>query len=139
MRSLQTPYRNLLIGASSLVLIIGIDQLHAVEADNFRATTTGDLVVLCTADPAAPNYTAAVHFCHGFASGAYQYYALLAAAVPDARYVCVPDPPPSRTEAIEGFVEWARRNPNFTTNNPVDSIFRYLSERYPCAPATASR
>jgi hypothetical protein len=139
MRSPKASYGKLLVIASSLSLIIGGDQLHAVEADNFRATTTGDLVVLCSAHPAAPNYTAAIHFCHGFTSGAYAYYALLAAAVPDARFVCVPDPAPSRSEAIDGFIDWARRNPDFTTSHPVDSIFRYLAEQYPCAPATASR
>jgi hypothetical protein len=112
---------------------------HAVEPDNFRLNSTGDLVALCSADPSGPDYVAAIHFCHGFASGAYQYYQSLAEALPEARYVCVPEPVPSRSQAIAGFVEWSKRNPGHTADKPVDSIFRYLSERYPCASATASR
>ena len=110
---------------------------HAVGPDNFRLNSTGDLVALCSADPSGPDYVAAIHFCHGFASGAYQYYQALAAALPEARYVCVPEPAPSRSEAIAGFVEWAKRNPAHTADKPVDSIFEYLSARYPCSPATA--
>ncbi len=134
-RSRHSPWG--LLGAAMALIAWGTPS-HAVEPDNFRLNSTGDLVALCSADPAGPDYVAAIHFCHGFASGAYQYYSMLAAAMPSARYVCVPDPPPSRSEAIAGFVEWARRNPGNTADKPVDSIFRYLSERYPCTPATAS-
>jgi hypothetical protein len=122
-----------------LVLILCGSQSFAADADNFRVNSTGDLLALCSADPAAPNYSAAIHFCHGFASGAYQYHQMVVAAVPEARFVCVPEPVPSRSEAIAGFVEWVRRNPQRTADKPVDSIFRYLAERYPCTPATANR
>jgi hypothetical protein len=122
-----------------LVLILCGDPSFAAVADNFRVNSTGDLVALCSSDPAAPNYTAAIHFCHGFASGAYQYHQMVMAAVPEVRFACAPEPAPSRSEVLAGFVEWARRNPQYTADKPVDSLFRYLAERYPCAPATASR
>jgi hypothetical protein len=122
-----------------LALILCGSRSFAADADNFRVNSTGDLLALCSADPAAANYSAAIHFCHGFASGAYQYHQMVAAAVPTARFVCVPEPAPTRSEVIAGFVEWARRNPNYTADKPVDSIFRYLAERYPCGPATANR
>ena len=138
--------QNIIYGRQSNIALIAIlmTTLHggsanAADADNFRVTSTGDLVALCSADPASPNYAAAIHFCHGFASGAYQYYSMVASAVPAARFVCFPEPAPSRSEAIDGFVQWARRNPNLTADKPIDSIFRYLGERYPCAPETASR
>jgi len=128
-----------IVPLSAMLALVGVSQSRAATPDNFRVNSTGDLVALCSADRSAPEYMAAIHFCHGFASGAYQYYQMVAAAVPSARFVCAPDPPPSRTEAIAGFVDWARRNPGAESEKPVDSLFRYLNERYPCAPATARR
>src|SRR3546814_8290908 len=61
------------------------------------------MVALCDAEPASENYVAAVHFCHGFATGAYQYHLAVVAASPDSRFVCLPDPPPSRSDAIADF------------------------------------
>jgi len=125
--------------SAALAIMAFSSPSHAVEADDFRIDNTGDLVALCSADPSMPDYAAAIHFCHGFASGAYQYYSMLAAANPSVRYVCVTDPVPTRSDAVAGFVDWAKRNPNYAADKPVDSIFRYLSARYPCAPVTASR
>ena len=141
MRSVPFTNCNHRVGALGVMLfsiLFGNPSL-AADADNFRVNSTGDLLALCSSDPAAPNYSAAIYFCHGFASGAYQYYQMAAAALPAARFVCVLDPAPSRSEAIAEFVEWARRNPNYTADKPVDLIFRYLGERYPCPAATANR
>src|SRR5262245_14125649 len=97
-----------IVPLSAMLAVVGVSQSRAVTPDNFRINNTGDLVALCSADSSAPEYTAAIHFCHGFASGAFQYYQMVAAAVPEARFVCAPDPPPSRSDAITGFVEWVR-------------------------------
>ncbi len=105
---------------------------RAVDADKFLVRTTNDLVALCSADSSSENYVAAVHFCHGFASGAYQYYVAAAAAAPGNHYVCLPDPPPTRSAAIAGFVEWAKSRNDVLAARPVDSMFRYLAEHYPC-------
>jgi len=105
----------------------------AAAPDQFRAVTTADMVALCAADPAEENYVAAIHFCHGFATGAYQCYLSLAAASEDNRFVCPPDPVPSRSRIIADFVVWARQNSQFMPEPPVDSIFRYLGQRYPCS------
>ena len=141
MQSVPFGYRSRVPGAVSamLMFIVYGSPSFAADADNFRVNSTGDLVALCSADPAAPNYPAAIHFCHGFASGAYQYHQMVMAAVPEVRFACAPEPAPSRSEVLAGFVEWARRNPQYTADKPVDTLFRYLAERYPCAPATASR
>jgi hypothetical protein len=104
----------------------------ATTPDDFRVVTTEDLVTLCSADPSDPNYVAAIHFCHGFGSGAFQYYQAITADNPKGRFVCVPNPPPTRTQAIEGFVAWARANPQHMDARPVDSLFEYLGTQYPC-------
>ena len=76
---------------------------------------------------------AAIHFCEGFATGAYQYYLALAARDPGERVVCLPDPTPSRDQIKADFVAWAKANPSALNDPPVESIFRYLAEAYPCA------
>ncbi len=104
----------------------------AADPDDFRARTTADMVALCGADPASDNYVAAIHFCHGFASGAFQYHLASVAASPGSRFVCLPDPAPSRSQAIAAFLVWAKQNPQHMQEPPVESIFRYLAAQYPC-------
>jgi len=55
--------------AAGLVLLAPCAPHAATEA-NFGASTTGDLVELCTATPDNAIRTAAVNFCEGFAQGA---------------------------------------------------------------------
>ena len=105
----------------------------AVEPNNFLAAKTSDMVALCAADPNSDNYVAAIHFCHGFASGAYQYYQST-----DDHLVCLPNPAPTRSVAIADFIEWTKANPDALNAKPVDSMFRYLHGRYPCPDNTAS-
>lgn len=99
---------------------------------NFRVTNTGDLVQLCEAAPTDTVGVAALHFCHGFAVGAFQYHQVVTAASARPRLVCVPNPPPTRNEAVAAFVEWAKRNPQQMSMPPVEGLFRFLAERYPC-------
>lgn len=99
---------------------------------NFQVKTTGDLVRLCEASPADPTGIAALHFCHGFAVGAYQYHQVATAAAGKRPLVCAPNPPPSRNEAVAAFIAWAKQNPGQLEAPPVEGLFRYLAQRYPC-------
>ena len=99
---------------------------------NFQIRTTGDLVRLCETAPSDPTGIAALHFCHGFAVGAYQYHQIATAAEGKRRLVCAPNPPPTRNEAIAAFVAWSKQNPNQMNTPPVEGIFRFLAQRYPC-------
>jgi hypothetical protein len=98
----------------------------------FLVTTTGDLVRLCKAEPTDPTGIAALHFCHGFAVGAYQYHQVAAAAENKPPLFCEPTPRPTRNEAVAGFVAWAQQSPKAMETPPVEGIFRYLAQRYPC-------
>ena len=113
-------------------IVLGSAGARAAEPDDFRAVTASDLVALCATTPEEPNYVAAIHFCHGFAAGAYQYYQAIAAASPDERYVCPPATPPSRSEAISGFTGWMESRPGMAFKPPVEALFQYLGETYPC-------
>ncbi len=115
-------------GAASL----GAQTAPAPTETNFRVATTGDLVRLCEANPAEPTGVAALHFCHGFAVGAYQYHQIATAAENKRPLFCAPNPTPSRNEVIAAFVTWAKQNPQQLSMPPVEGIFHYLAQRYPC-------
>jgi hypothetical protein len=104
----------------------------ASTTQDFEVRSTSDLVSLCAAEPGSENYVAAIHFCQGFASGAFRYYQSMAEASPSAKFVCVTGPIPSRNEVIASYVEWARANPQVMGAAPTDSLFQFLGTKYPC-------
>jgi hypothetical protein len=122
------------IAGALLCALAGFPSVQAAELKNFYVRNAGDLVDLCSATPQDQDYLQAIHFCQGFAVGAYQYYREVATNSPSYRFICLPDPPPSRDEAIAAFVAWARQNPQYLDDTAVDALFRYLSEAYPCKP-----
>ena len=46
--------------------------------------------------------------------------------------VCLPDPLPSRNEAIDMFIKWVKARPQYWKERPVETEFRFLMERWPC-------
>jgi hypothetical protein len=120
---------------SALLLSTSSLSARAATAEHFMVRTTADFVALCETAPNQENYVAAIHFCEGFAAGAYQYYLAIAQNSPSSRYVCPPDPPPSRDQAIAGFLAWTRANSGAMSEPAVESLFRYLSTTYPCSDA----
>jgi hypothetical protein len=124
------------LGAAALLWILAASSAARGDVEeNFDVTTTSDLVALCGAAPDDASYIGAINFCRGFGVGAYHYYLALAASSPEARYVCFPDPPPSRDTVRAAFVAWAGAHPEEMGKAPVDSLFRYLAEAYPCSEA----
>ena len=126
-----TVLRLAFCGSAALSLLLS-GGVRAAEPDDFRVLTAADLVSLCSADPNDPNYVPAIHFCHGFGTGAYQYYQAVTTASPDQRYVCPPSPPPSRSAIIAGFVDWMKSRPDLASKLPVEALFQFLGETYPC-------
>lgn len=108
---------------------------HAATETNFSARTTGDVVELCTAVPDNALGTAAVNFCEGFAEGAVSVELQNMAGSRGSKLFCMPNPPPSRNEALSEFVNWARASPDRLAQSSIDGLFRFLSERYPCPPS----
>jgi hypothetical protein len=119
------------ITAAALMLLVPSAPEAATEA-NFGPTTTGDLVELCTATPDNGIGTAAVNFCEGFAQGAVLVELQNMAAFRGPKPFCMPNPPPTRNEALSEFVNWARASPDRMAASSTDGLFRFLSERYPC-------
>jgi hypothetical protein len=104
----------------------------AVTEANFHMQTAGDLVALCSATQDDPLATAAIHFCQGFAVGAYQTLSGLQAGMRQKLF-CPPQPTPSRNQAIANFVGWIKANPSAMAEPPADALADYLITRFPCS------
>lgn len=103
----------------------------AVTEDSFLVRTTSDLVDLCSASPSEPMGTAALNFCHGFGVGVYRTLQEVDAARRDHMF-CMPNPAPTRTEALTAFIQWAKASPDQLSRQPQDGIAQFLSVQYPC-------
>ena len=102
----------------------------AADSSNYQLRTAADLVKVCSVPAEHPLYANAMGFCHGVLTGAYRYYE--ATATGKGRFVCAPTPTPTRTTVMNGFVQWADRNAGRMQDPPIDTLFRYLGETYPC-------
>ena len=106
----------------------------AVSEKDFKANTAQDLVNLCTASPDDSMYHQAINFCHGYFVGAFHYYEAMSSGPKGVKFVCLPDPRPSRNEAINMIVEWVQANPQYLTGTPVEAQFRFMMHKWPCSP-----
>ena len=106
----------------------------AVSEDDFILDTTGDLVELCTVPSGDPLQGQAVSFCYGFLVGTYHYHMAENAGPAGSPMVCLPDPPPARSKVMKMFVEYVKKHPEYTNEEPVETWFRFLMEKYPCKP-----
>ena len=104
----------------------------AVTDEDFVLATTQNLVNLCSVSASDPRAKEAIQMCEGYMVGAYHYYLATNSGKNDMRLVCMPNPPPSRNDAVAMFVAWARANPQYMKEAPVDSDFRFLSAKWPC-------
>ncbi len=118
-----------------LIIVLLVPGLAGAASEkDFEVQTTENVINLCTAAPDDPLYHQAVNFCHGFLVGAYRYYEAAGSGPAGLKLVCLPDPPPSRNDMIDMFIEWAKAHPQYLKENPVETEFRFLMEKWPCKP-----
>jgi hypothetical protein len=120
----------IIVFLSALLILPGL--AGAVSENDFKADTTEQIINLCTANPDDPLYQQAINFCQGYLVGAYKYYEAEHSGPNAPKFVCLPNPQPSRDEAIQIFIEWAKAHPQYMKEKPVDTEFRFLMERWPC-------
>jgi hypothetical protein len=96
----------------------------------FQVRDTADYVKLCTTSPGDANYVSAIAFCHGYGVGAYHYYHV--STLQADRFVCPPNPVPTRAEVIDAFVTWAKTRADVQKQPAVDALFIYLAGAWPC-------
>jgi hypothetical protein len=104
----------------------------AVTDEDFVLGTTQNLVNLCSVSPSDPRAKEAIQMCEGYMLGAYHYYLATNSGKNDMRVVCMPSPTPTRDQVAAMFVEWAKANPQYMKEAPVDSEFRFMGARWPC-------
>ncbi|MCZ7565612.1 MAG: Rap1a/Tai family immunity protein [Burkholderiales bacterium] len=104
--------------------------VHAADPDAYRIRNAADLVYICSTPSSAPDHATATAFCHGVLAGAYNYYA--ASTAEADRFVCVPDPAPTRSKVAGDFVAWANARPQFMKSGAIDTLFRFAAEAFPC-------
>lgn len=109
------------------------------ETEDFRIRSAQDLVDLCSVATSDPLYASAIHFCHGFVSGAWQYHLSEANGPKGHRLVCPPEPPPTRDQAVAMFVAWSATHADKLSEPAVDALFRFLIEKYPCPAAAPAK
>lgn len=114
-----------------LALTCAVPVLGA-DSSNYQLRNAADLVTICSVAPSDPNFANAMGFCHGVLTGAFRYYE--ATVRGENRFVCAPTPTPTRTKVMNDFVNWARTHPAEMKGPPIDTLFRYLAETYPCKP-----
>jgi hypothetical protein len=109
-------------------------QSRAVTHDSFLVRNALDIVTLCSVPKEDGLYTAATNFCHGYVVGAYHYYrAMTSGPDPDRKPLfCLPNPQPSRDEAIRAFVAWAKAHPQYNNEPAVQTLFKFAIETWPC-------
>lgn len=115
-----------------VVLIFATTAWGKVKDEYFEAETTADFLELCTVAPDDPHAAAAVHFCHGYLVGAFDYHTASRTGPDRDPLFCYPENGPSQDEAVEMFVAWARARPQHNGEMPVETEFRWLIETWPC-------
>jgi Rap1a immunity proteins len=107
----------------------------AVTDEDFVLSTTQNLVNLCSVSASDPRAKEAIQMCEGYMLGGYHFYLATNTGKGDRgdmRLVCMPSPTPTRDQVAAMFVEWAKANPQYMKEPPVDSEFRFMSARWPC-------
>jgi hypothetical protein len=129
----MTMSRKLTVFFVSLAFIIP-SLAQAVSQVDFEVDTTRNLMNLCTTPASDSLYKEAIHFCHGYLVGAFDYYKAALDDPGGKRLFCPPKPAPSRNETIAMFVEWVKAHPQYLEEEAVDTEFRFLMEKWPCKP-----
>ena len=121
-----------LVSAAFVITLLKAGVAGAITAEDFQVKTTQDLLDLCTVAASDPQAQQAIHFCHGYLLGAYHYH-LAESDGPDAakRLVCMPSEV-TRNEAVALFVAWVKAHPQYLKELPVETEFRFLTEKWPC-------
>jgi hypothetical protein len=127
----------LLVAATAWLWLCSSSAL-AVSTEDFIIANTQDVIDVCTTSESDPMYVAAIAFCHGYLVGAYQYHVALYSGPKAKPIVCLPQPTPTRVQAIDRFIAWAKAHPEYANEKPVEALVKFLVESYPCPQGTSA-
>jgi Rap1a immunity proteins len=122
-----------------LILITAVAGAQAAfTPEEFRLDRAQELLDICTVSTSHPDYMEAYGFCVGYFTGAMHYHRALAKG-PEQKAIVCPDHTVTRAEAISVFVAWARANPQYLTEEPMEAVMRAAVAKWPCTTAEATR
>jgi len=110
------------------LLVAGAAQAATLE--QYSLASAAHLAQVCGPQSSQSEAATAAAFCHGVLAGAYGYFESTTPAAD--RFVCAPDPRPTRTQVANGFVAWMKSHPQFNKEPAIDTLFRYAAEAFPC-------
>lgn len=99
----------------------------------FDIHTLRDLTAACTMRNDNPYYVAATSLCTGYTEAVLDFH-LLETMGPRSgkRKVCLPNPAPSKREAVSGLIAWVQSNPQYLDEPAASGVLRYFVNTYPC-------
>ena len=121
------------LGAAALVSA-SMQPATAVEDDDLRFDTTGDLYAVCAVPASAAEFPVANQACRAFIEAAVQYHDEVSDRKKLKRLICYPKSATIQ-DGKEAFVAWAKKNAGdnkLMSEIPVVSLVRALAAKYPC-------
>jgi hypothetical protein len=103
---------------------------QAAAPQQYALRTAADLARVCGTPSTDADAATAHAFCHGFLAGSYAYFQAVTPAA--QRFVCTPDPAPTRAKVAADFVAWMNVHPQLANDSAVDTLFRFAAEAFPC-------
>jgi Rap1a immunity proteins len=120
--------------AAMLVLPLAILPPRAAAQGTapYPIETTRDLLAACSVPANDPSHAAALGLCAGYSGGVVDFYRANALAENKPLRVCLPEPMPTRGQAISRFVAWAENNKQYLDEPATYGMMRFLLVTYPC-------
>ncbi|MGZ8401556.1 MAG: Rap1a/Tai family immunity protein [Methyloceanibacter sp.] len=104
---------------------------QTVTTEDFVLKDAGDLLELCKVQGTSEVAKEAIHFCHGFIAGTYQYHQALTPKF--GRVVCPPENV-TRNDGVRIFTEFLQANPQHLKGAPTEVLMQSWIAKYPCRP-----
>jgi hypothetical protein len=101
------------------------------DLDDYQLDSAKDLFDVCTVPPNHPDHALAKAFCVGYFEGGIHLHDALAKADDFPRIACAPDTT-TRKELVDVFVAYAKANPQYHSEAPMDAVFRAVVNKWPC-------
>jgi len=100
--------------------------------DDYELDSAKDLYDICTVPASNADHAVAKAFCVGYFEGGIHLHDVLAAADDFPAIACAPDTT-TRKEVVDVFVAYAKANPQYHDERAMDTVFRAIVNKWPCA------
>ncbi|MGI9265028.1 MAG: Rap1a/Tai family immunity protein [Gammaproteobacteria bacterium] len=114
-------------------LLFATTLTRAADTADFNASTTRDLVDLCSVSDSDDLYAAAMGYCLGFVDAAHDYHHSITSGELLKPIAC-PGHDVTRQELVDVFLAWAGANGGLLdSESPIHGLMRAASAKWPCS------